>query len=67
MKDAAFMIPKPSLLQEAVDLLDEETIGEKPDIQGDVYEYLLGELKTALKNGQFKTPRHIIGIDGRAR
>ena len=60
MKDAAFMIPKPSLLQEAVDLLDEETIGEKPDIQGDVYEYLLGELKTAGKNGQFRTPRHII-------
>jgi type I restriction enzyme M protein len=60
MRDAAFMIPKPSLLQEAVDLLDNEIIGEKPDIQGDVYEYLLGELGTAGKNGQFRTPRHII-------
>jgi type I restriction enzyme M protein len=60
MKDAAFMIPKPSLLQEAVDLLDDEVIGGKPDLQGDVYEYLLGELSTAGKNGQFRTPRHII-------
>jgi len=62
MKDATFMIPKPSLLQEAVALLDEINIGERPDIQGDIYEHLLGELKTAGKNGQFRTPRHIIGM-----
>jgi type I restriction enzyme M protein len=60
MKDATFMIPKPSLLQEAVALLDEINVGERPDIQGDIYEHLLGELKTAGKNGQFRTPRHII-------
>jgi type I restriction enzyme M protein len=60
MKDATFMIPKPSLLQEAVALLDEINIGERPDIQGDIYEHLLGELKTAGRNGQFRTPRHII-------
>jgi type I restriction enzyme M protein len=30
------------------------------DAQGDLYEYLLSELKTAGKNGQFRTPRHII-------
>jgi type I restriction enzyme M protein len=60
MKDATFMIPKPSLLQEAVALIDEINIGERPDIQGDIYEHLLGELKTAGKNGQFRTPRHII-------
>jgi type I restriction enzyme M protein len=60
MKDATFMIPKPSLLQEAVALLDEINIGERPGIQGDIYEHLLGELKTAGKNGQFRTPRHII-------
>jgi type I restriction enzyme M protein len=60
MKDAMFIIPKPSLLQEAVALLDEINIGERPDIQGDIYEHLLGELKTAGKNGQFRTPRHII-------
>jgi type I restriction enzyme M protein len=60
MKDAMFIIPKPSLLQEAVALLDEINIGERPDIQGDIYEHLIGELKTAGKNGQFRTPRHII-------
>jgi type I restriction enzyme M protein len=60
MKDATFMIPKASLLQEAVSIIDEIEIGEKPDIQGDIYEHLLGELKTAGKNGQFRTPRHII-------
>ena len=60
MQDAVFMIPKPSLLQEAVSIIDEIKIGEKPDIQGDIYEHLLGELKTAGKNGQFRTPRQII-------
>lgn len=62
MKDATFMIPKPSLLQEAVSLLGGIEIGEKPDVQGDIYEHLLGELKTAGKNGQFRTPRHIIRL-----
>ena len=59
MRDAAFMIPKASLLQEAVELFDDEAI-DKPDIQGDIYEHLLGQLSTAGKNGQFRTPRHII-------
>jgi type I restriction enzyme M protein len=60
MKDATFMIPKASLLGDAVSIIDDIKIGEKQDIQGDIYEHLLGELKTAGKNGQFRTPRHII-------
>src|SRR4029077_2434925 len=32
------------------------------DIQGDVYEMLLSEIGTAGKNGQFRTPRHIIKL-----
>jgi hypothetical protein len=32
------------------------------DIQGDVYEYLLAEIAQAGKNGQFRTPRHIIKL-----
>ncbi len=61
MKDAVFIIPKPSLLQEAVSILDELNItAQNRDTQGDIYEYLLSELKTAGKNGQFRTPRHII-------
>lgn len=61
MKDAVFIIPKPSLLQSAVDIIDELNItGQKVDTQGDIYEELLSELSLAGKNGQFRTPRHII-------
>src|SRR5437867_8346516 len=61
MRDAQFVIPKASLLQEAVAIIDEMDITERnQDTQGDIYEHLLGELKTAGKNGQFRTPRHII-------
>lgn len=61
MKDAVFLIPKPSLLQEAVSIIDGLNIsGQNQDVQGDIYEYLLNELKTSGKNGQFRTPRHII-------
>lgn len=61
MKDAVFIIPKPSLLQEAVSILDDVNItAQNQDTQGDIYEYLLSELRTAGKNGQFRTPRHII-------
>ena len=61
MKDAVFLIPKPSLLQEAVAIIDDLNItAQNRDTQGDIFEYLLSELKTAGKNGQFRTPRHII-------
>lgn len=61
MKDAIFIIPKPSLLQEAVSIIDDMNItAQNRDTQGDIYEYLLSQLSTAGKNGQFRTPRHII-------
>lgn len=61
MKDAVFLIPKPSLIQEAVKIIDEINISTKGiDIQGDIYEYLLSEISQSGKNGQFRTPRHII-------
>lgn len=61
MKDAVFIIPKPSLLQEAVAIIDDMKIpAQNQDTQGDIYEYLLSQLQTAGKNGQFRTPRHII-------
>ncbi|MEJ1296570.1 MAG: N-6 DNA methylase [Candidatus Sedimenticola sp. (ex Thyasira tokunagai)] len=72
MKNAVFIIPKPSLLVEAVKTIDaifeemEKDSEEKgqafQDIQGDVYEYLLSEIASAGKNGQFRTPRHIIKL-----
>lgn len=61
MKDAIFIIPTPSLLVEAVKIINSMHIKEQNrDTKGDLYEYLLSELKTAGKNGQFRTPRHII-------
>ena len=72
MKNAVFIIPKPALLVEAVKTIDdifkvmEKDSQEKgqafQDIQGDVYEFLLSEIATAGKNGQFRTPRHIIKL-----
>ena len=69
MRDAVFIIPKPSLLVESINLLDniyleiekESESGQTfQDTQGDMYELLLSEIATAVKNGQFRTPRHII-------
>ena len=61
MKDAVFIIPKPSLFVQAVEIIESLKIHEQnQDTQGDIYEYLLSELTTSGKNGQFRTPRHII-------
>ena len=72
MKNAVFIIPKPSLLSEAVSIIDDIFVeierdakqgGQTfQDIQGDVYEMLLSEIASAGKNGQFRTPRHIIKL-----
>lgn len=65
MANAVFIIPKPSLLSEAVnsinDIYDELKAANRfIDAQGDLYEYLLQQLSQAGKNGQFRTPTHII-------
>jgi len=63
MKGANFGIPIASLLIEAVNIINDMHIKEQnQDTQGDIYEYLLSELTTAGKNGQFRTPRHIINM-----
>lgn len=59
MADAAFIIPKPSLLVQAVELIEDIPMKDR-DTKGDVYEYMLSKLSTAGQNGQFRTPRHII-------
>ncbi len=61
MGDAMFLIPTPQVLQKIITGLDdlyEHDIADL-DIQGDLYEYMLGKLATAGQNGQFRTPRHI--------
>lgn len=61
MANAEFKINKPSLLIEACKAIDAMQISaQNQDVQGDLYEYLLGKLNTAGTNGQFRTPRHII-------
>ena len=61
VSDASFQIEKPSLLQEAVSIIDKLDISHhRPDVQGDIFEELLSELQQSGKNGQFRTPRHII-------
>ena len=60
MGNAEFKINKPSLLIEACKSIDQMNISaQNQDVQGDLYEYLLGYLTTAGRNGQFRTPRHI--------
>ena len=71
MGDAVFIIPKASLLVEAASIIDRlyEDIEKQMqagqmfhDTQGDMYEFLLSEIAQAGKNGQFRTPRHIIQL-----
>lgn len=64
MKNATFNIPTPLLLQKIVDGIDDllKELGNKNDIKGDLYEYLLSKLATSGTNGQFRTPRHIINM-----
>jgi len=65
MENAVFIIPKASLLVEAVKSIDDiyDTLKAQNrfiDAQGDFYEHLLKQLSGAGKNGQFRTPTHII-------
>ncbi len=61
MENAEFKINKASLLIEVCKAIDEMQISQyNQDVQGDLYEYLLGYLNIAGRNGQFRTPRHII-------
>lgn len=67
LQNAALLIPSPRMLTEAVKCIDaifDELKKEKRfiDAQGDFYEYLLSELNSAGKNGQFRTPTHIIEL-----
>ena len=64
MDDAIFKLPTPLLLSKVVDSLDDiyeiMNKSQSSDARGDVYEYLLNKIASAGRNGQFRTPRHII-------
>ncbi|HDR8925987.1 TPA: SAM-dependent DNA methyltransferase [Burkholderia vietnamiensis] len=67
MADAYFQLDpnKGQVLEDAIRLIDElfAQAGDgsaSQDLMGDTFEYLLAEVATAGKNGQFRTPRHLI-------
>lgn len=64
LDDAIFKLPTPLVLSKVVDSLDEiyKIMNEiqSADVRGDVYEYLLSKIAQSGRNGQFRTPRHII-------
>ncbi|MBE6105261.1 class I SAM-dependent DNA methyltransferase [Anaerovibrio lipolyticus] len=66
MDDAIFKLPTPLLLSKVVDSLNEiyelMNANQSIDVRGDVYEYLLNKIASAGRNGQFRTPRHIIRL-----
>lgn len=61
MESAVFLIPNAQILQKIITGLDDLYIHDIADLdmQGDLYEYMLGKLSTAGQNGQFRTPKHI--------
>lgn len=59
MANAIFLIASPRALQRIVDDIESLDMSDR-DTMGDVYEYILGKMASSGKNGQFRTPRHII-------
>ncbi|MGV9013530.1 MAG: type I restriction-modification system subunit M [Flavobacteriales bacterium] len=59
MKGATFMISTARLLDRAVQMISQLDMADR-DTKGDLYEYLLSKISSAGRNGQFRTPRHII-------
>ncbi|MEM8642264.1 MAG: class I SAM-dependent DNA methyltransferase [Cyanobacteria bacterium P01_G01_bin.54] len=71
MKDATFLIANEALLKTVIAQIDrildnlnqvaqESDDKTYVDLMGDLYEYMLSKLTEAGRNGQFRTPRHII-------
>ena len=66
MENAIFKVPTPAVLQNTMDTIEEifnnPQMVEDKDTKEDLYEYLLSKLSTSRKNGQFRTPKHIINM-----
>jgi type I restriction enzyme M protein len=66
MEDAYFQLPreKTATLQRAIKSIDAlfSHVDCSDDLMGDIFEYLLSEIQTSGKNGQFRTPRHLIRL-----
>ncbi len=59
--EVRFMIPDAITLREVVDLINPINFSQiDTDVKGDMYEHLVSKLAASGRNGQFRTPRHII-------
>ena len=56
-KDSVF-----STMDTIEEIFNNPQMVEDKDTKGDLYEYLLSKLSTSGKNGQFRTPKHIINM-----
>lgn len=61
LKHATFKINEPLALQKVVTGLEDLFVNDIKglDMQGDLYEYMLGKLNSAGRLGAFRTPKHI--------
>jgi type I restriction enzyme M protein len=59
--EARLIIDDPVVLKNLIGVIEQIDFSElDPDTKGDFYEYLLSQISTSGRNGQFRTPRHII-------
>ena len=61
MKDALFELPTAEVVTKVITGLEDlyQHDIEDQDMQGDIYEYMLGKAASSGNNGQFRTPKHI--------
>lgn len=61
MEGARLGIDEPTVLTQVIELVDGLHLDQSDaDTKGDLFEYVLKQIKTAGELGQFRTPRHII-------
>ena len=61
MSDAKFALPNALITEKVVTAINDLPLNDR-DLKGDVYEYMISKLQTSGRNGQFRTPRHIISM-----
>ena len=61
MNNSRLGIDEPVVLSQIISKIDDLNLhNEDPDTKGDLFEYVLKQIKQAGELGQFRTPRHII-------
>jgi len=60
--NANCLINKASLLDTAIQTIDDFNFTDGSDAKGDIFEYMLARIASSGENGQFRTPRHVIDM-----